>query len=282
MLSAEADDSAWREPRTRHPNGCHPMVGSPKQSSHGHMTQRGERGQIGHWPHRHHDERHGAGEYGHRAGDDDGDAAHRGASERFERSGARSGAPPRVSPVERLAAHGWVLLFVIGLAALVLGLLIVSWPDRTLRVVGVLFGLYLVITGVMELIAGFSRGMDAGMRVLTVLAGVVSIILGLICFRSRFESTVLLGLWIGFGLLIRGIVRATSGAASPSRGGRGAQVLGGVLIAAAGAVLVLAPIASLRTLTLIAGIWLAVIGGWQMIESLLVRRRSHQLIGARR
>ncbi|WP_204318281.1 DUF308 domain-containing protein, partial [Serratia marcescens] len=45
----------------------------------------------------------------------------------------------------------------------------VVWPDRTLLVLGVLFGIYLLISGVMEIIAAFGEHVSAGMRVLNVI-----------------------------------------------------------------------------------------------------------------
>lgn len=242
------------------------------------MSQRSGHGLLGHRSHRHHGDGHDGRHHDYDERPRDAERTSYGA----DGSDGRGGAPPAaLSPMERLAAHGWHYLFAIGLTSLVIGLLVATWPGKTLHVAGVLFGIYLVATGVLEIVAGFGRSMEPGMRVLTVIAGAISIVLGLICFRGRFESTLLLGLWIGFGLLIRGIVRATAGASSRPPGNRGWQIFGGVLTAAAGVVLIVTPFATLTALTLLVGVWLAVIGGWQIIESLMLRHRGRQLAGTR-
>ncbi|MEV5480375.1 DUF308 domain-containing protein, partial [Streptomyces sioyaensis] len=47
-----------------------------------------------------------------------------------------------------LANMGWQFLLTMGVAAIALGVLVLAWPSQTLRVVGVLFGIYLLATGV--------------------------------------------------------------------------------------------------------------------------------------
>ncbi|WP_425300316.1 ATP-binding cassette domain-containing protein, partial [Nocardia farcinica] len=44
----------------------------------------------------------------------------------------------------------------------------------------------------------------AGMRVLYFLSGVLSIVIGVFCFRDELASILLLGLWIGIGWLVLG------------------------------------------------------------------------------
>ena len=43
-----------------------------------------------------------------------------------------------------------------GLLALVAGILLLAWPDRTLLLIGVIIGVYLIAFGVLELIKAFS------------------------------------------------------------------------------------------------------------------------------
>src|SRR5205814_7418490 len=55
------------------------------------------------------------------------------------------------------------------LAAIAVGVIALVWPGRTLLVLGVLFGIYLLISGVMEIVAAFGDHISAGMRVLNVI-----------------------------------------------------------------------------------------------------------------
>ncbi|MFE4958725.1 DUF308 domain-containing protein, partial [Streptomyces sp. NPDC056653] len=54
-----------------------------------------------------------------------------------------------------LANMGWQILLTTGLAAIALGVIALVWPDATLRVLGVLFGVYLLATGVFALAGAF-------------------------------------------------------------------------------------------------------------------------------
>jgi len=181
------------------------------------------------------------------------------------------------SPMEAIARKGWMWSIGLGLLAIAIGVIVLAWPDRTLRVVGILFGIYLLVSGFLEILVGFAPEQRTGMRFLAVITGALSILLGLLCFRGVFESTLLLALWIGFGWLIRGVARTVAAASAPYEPHRGWQIFGGVLLAVAGVVVIVSPVASLFTLTLLVGIWLIVLGVWQIVEAFTVRRAIQRM-----
>ncbi len=183
----------------------------------------------------------------------------------------------RTSPMEAIARKGMWWSIGLGLVAIAIGVIVMAWPDRTVRVVGILFGIYLLVSGFLEILLAFAPEQRAGMRFLAVLAGALSILVGLLCFRGAFESTLLLALWIGFGWLIRGIVRAVAAASAPYEPHRGWQIFGGVLLAVAGVVVIVNPVVSLVTLALLVGIWLIVLGVWEIIEAITARRALHRM-----
>jgi uncharacterized membrane protein HdeD (DUF308 family) len=158
--------------------------------------------------------------------------------------------------VGRLADATWPLLPVIGVAALVLGVLVLVWPGPSLLVVGVLFGIYLLVTGVFEITEAFASHVPGSMRALNLIAGALSVFLGLICFRGAAESILLLAIWIGFGWLLRGTSLVAVGLSTQ----RGWLVFVGAVTILGGIVLVVSPARSVVTLTLLAGIWLVVTG----------------------
>ena len=45
-------------------------------------------------------------------------------------------------PLHQLARNTWQLLLLIGIFAVALGAIMLAWPDKTLLVAGVLFGIY--------------------------------------------------------------------------------------------------------------------------------------------
>lgn len=180
-------------------------------------------------------------------------------------------------PVQALARSAWQTVLVTGVLSVILGVVILVWPGKTLVVAGILFGIYLVIAGVLQLVAAFGATKSAGMRVLYFLSGVLSIIIGVFCFRDELASILLLGLWIGIGWLFRGVAVLVAAASDPGLPGRGWQAFFGVITAIAGVVLIIWPVSSVATLTLVAGIWLIVLGIMEIITAFGVRKDFRRL-----
>jgi uncharacterized membrane protein HdeD (DUF308 family) len=182
------------------------------------------------------------------------------------------------SLLERIARRGWLWLLGLGIIAVVVGIIVLVWPHQTVRVVGVLFGIYLLISGIMEIALSFAPDQRGSVRFLGVLTGALSILLGLISFRGAAESILLLALWIGFGWLITGITRAVSAGSERYMPYRGWQIFGGIVLAIGGVVVILAPVESVFALAVLSGIWLIIIGGWQIVEAFILRSHAHELL----
>ncbi|MCL7378245.1 HdeD family acid-resistance protein [Streptomyces sp. 35G-GA-8] len=184
-----------------------------------------------------------------------------------------SGVPGEVPEdvLGRLAKHGWFVLLMAGIAAIALGVCVLAWPGATLLVVGVLFGIYLLVTGVFQLAGAFGSHVPGGMRVLHFVTGALSVLLGLICFRGEAQSLLLLALWIGFGWLFRGIMLVVVAASTKGLPARGWQLFLGVITCLAGVVLIVSPFGSLAALALVAGIWLIILGVVEVVHALQLR-----------
>ncbi|MEU2235176.1 MULTISPECIES: HdeD family acid-resistance protein [Streptomyces] len=187
----------------------------------------------------------------------------------------RGDVPP--GPLGILAGFAWQALLVAGLVSLVLGVMVLAWPEATLRVVGVLFGLYLLLSGVMQLVAAFGTHATTALRVMAFISGALSILLGLFCFRGATQSTLLLALWIGIGWLFRGITQTVAAASDPAMPARGWQIFLGIVSALAGIVLIVSPLESATVLTVLGGIWLLVVGVVEVITAFMVRSRAKDL-----
>ncbi|GGT01073.1 membrane protein [Streptomyces tanashiensis] len=183
--------------------------------------------------------------------------------------------PP--GPLVMLAGFAWQALLVAGLVSLVLGVLVLAWPEATLTVVGVLFGLYLLFSGVVQLVAAFGTHATTALRVMAFISGALSILLGLFCFRGATQSILLLALWIGIGWLFRGIMQTVAAASDPAMPARGWQIFLGIVSALAGIVLIVSPLESAAVLTVLGGIWLLVVGATEIITAFMVRSRAKDL-----
>ncbi|HKI40666.1 MAG TPA: DUF308 domain-containing protein, partial [Mycobacterium sp.] len=144
-------------------------------------------------------------------------------------------------PLHQLARSAWQLLLLIGIVAVTLGVIVLAWPGPSLLVAGVLFGIYLVVSGIGYVFAAFGTHTGAAMRVLAFLTGVVSLVLGFFCFRDKFEAVTLLALWIGIGWVFRGMTLLASALSFDHMPGRGWQAFSGVIIVIGGGVLIISP-----------------------------------------
>jgi len=185
--------------------------------------------------------------------------------------------PPFEGPLRTLAEAAWQVVLLTGAASLVLGVLVLVWPDASLLAVGVLFGVYLLISGIFQLVAAFGTHRTTALRVLAFISGTLSILLGLFCLRGPMRSILLLALWIGIGWLIRGITHTLAAASDRSMPARGWQILLGVLTFVAGVVLIDSPFESVTVLTVVGGIWLVVVGAVEIVTALTVRGHARRL-----
>ncbi|MEU1292105.1 HdeD family acid-resistance protein [Streptomyces sp. NPDC005840] len=185
--------------------------------------------------------------------------------------------PPFEGPLHALSRAAWQVVLLTGVASLVLGVLVLVWPGASLRAAGVLFGLYLVISGVFQLVAAFGTHRRTALRVLAFVSGTVSVLLGLFCFRGPMQSILLLALWIGIGWLIRGVTQTLAAASDRTMPARGWQIFLGIVTFVAGVVLIDSPFASVAVLTLVGGIWLVAVGVVEIVTALRIRGRAQHI-----
>ena len=174
-----------------------------------------------------------------------------------------------------------------GVLAVILGVLVLAWPGQTVLAAAILFGVYLLITGVAQLIFAFSLPVvSAGGRVLLFLSGTASVILAVLCFRhfnadEEALGVLLLAIWIAVGFIFRGVATTVAGISDPALPGRGWHIFMGVVSLLAGLVTLAAPFSSLWILALVVGSWLIVIGIVEIITAVRVRTLSRNIDAAR-
>ena len=102
-------------------------------------------------------------------------------------------------------AKEWWMFAVLGVASLVCGVLAIVYPDITLLAVGIIFGFYLLLAGVFELVEAIVG--DSASRALSAIVGVVALIAGLICLRRPGDSLLALVVVLGAYLIVTGVAR---------------------------------------------------------------------------
>ncbi len=190
--------------------------------------------------------------------------------------------PPRdeqefEGPLFALSKAAWQVVLLTGVASLILGVLVLVWPGASLFAAGILFGIYLLISGVFQLVAAFGTHRATSLRVLAFISGALSIVLGLFCFRGPMQSILLLALWIGIGWLIRGITQTLAAVHDQTMPARGWQIFLGIVTFVAGIVLIDSPFRSVAVLTLVCGIWLVAVGVVEIITAIRMKGRADRV-----
>ena len=184
--------------------------------------------------------------------------------------------------VPTLLPHLWKSTLVSGLLALILGVLVLLLPGDSIVVAAILFGIYLLVTGVAQVVFAFSLHVSAGGRGLCFISGAASLVLAVLCFRhfGQGYAILLLAIWIGVGFIFRGVATSISAISDPTLPGRGWQIFLGAISLLAGIVMIGSPFESLAILTLIVGIWLVVIGAFEIVSSFGIRSASKRVDNA--
>jgi uncharacterized membrane protein HdeD (DUF308 family) len=177
--------------------------------------------------------------------------------------------------------HLWKSALLSGILAVILGILVLAWPGKTIIVAAIFFGAYLLVTGLSQVIFAFSLHVSAGGRVLLFLSGAAALILAVLCFRSLQNSILLLAIWIGVGFIFRGVATAVSAISDPTLPGRAWEIFIGVISLVAGVVMLASPFESIATLTLVVGIWLIVIGVFEAVSAFGIRKAGQTLSDVR-
>jgi uncharacterized membrane protein HdeD (DUF308 family) len=166
--------------------------------------------------------------------------------------------------VARIGRHwGWVLGF--GIITLVLGVLALVWPGRTLVVLAVLFGIQLIVMGIFRFAAAFaSDDISGGSRVLLALLGVLSLIIGLYAVRHILLTLLALALLLGIFWIISGAVEVFMALSHREMQHRGWNVVMGIISVLAGIVVLAYPGISLLVLAIVVGVWLIVFGAMEI------------------
>ncbi len=153
-------------------------------------------------------------------------------------------------------------LGVIGLAAVVLGAVLVANPAGTAKFLVTVAGIYFVISGVVHVGLGiFSREVGAGYRLVNLFFGLLLVASGVYALKNLIAASVvsafIVAVLIGVSWIIEGVMTLVAA-------GRGAvskwAFLTGFISIVAGIVVLVLPITSMVLIIVITGIFLIITG----------------------
>jgi uncharacterized membrane protein HdeD (DUF308 family) len=178
-----------------------------------------------------------------------------------------------------LVSRLWTATLLSGVVTAILGVLVLVWPGKSLIVASALFGAYLLISGIAQVIFAFTLHVSAGARFLLFVSGAASVVLAVLAFRHFGEgyAILLLAIWIAVGFIFRGVATTAMGISDRFLPGRGWAIFFGVITILAGLVVLAWPFDSIAILTLVVGSWLVVIGLFEIVEAFMIRKDVNTL-----
>jgi len=180
----------------------------------------------------------------------------------------------RSTVIPQMVAALWKAPLISGLLSVALGVAALVWPGKTLLVTAIIFGAYLLVSGIAQVAFAFALHVSAGSRVLMFISGAASIVLAFLAFRHFGEgyAILLLAIWIGVGFIFRGVATTGTAIGDPELPGRGWNIFFGIVTLLAGIVMLASPILSIVTLTYVVGVWLVVIGAFEIGSAIGMRK----------
>ncbi|HET9647486.1 MAG TPA: DUF308 domain-containing protein [Microlunatus sp.] len=178
------------------------------------------------------------------------------------------------SPVAQLTRSASILTIVSAAIALLFGILVLVFPKTSLLVIGILFGLQLIITGIIRLVTGISdKSLEGWEKGLTITLGVLVVVAGIFCLRNPALSILTLLVVLAVGWLIDGVMNIVIGVQNP-KGERVWKIVMGVVYLLGAIVLLASPVTSVLVLALLGGWILIVFGVVTLIAGIMGLRAS--------
>ena len=181
----------------------------------------------------------------------------------------------------KLLKHLWIYTLLSGLLSVILGVLVTLKPGNAVWVAAIFLGAYLLVSGIAQVILAFSLHVSAGGRVMLFISGAASLILAVLAFKDLGDESpmaiVLLAIWIAVSFIFRGVSTAVTAISDPGMPGRGWAIFFGVISILAGIVVMASPIDSLVLLAWVVGIWLIVMGVFEIASSFSIRQASKKV-----
>jgi uncharacterized membrane protein HdeD (DUF308 family) len=162
------------------------------------------------------------------------------------------------SPIGITLAREWSTVLFVGIVTLILGVVVLVWPDETLVVLSVLFGIQLLLFGLFRLIHAFSDDVPA--RGLLGFVGLLGMIAGIAILRHPYDAIAVLATILGVVWIVMGAIDVIGALADSTIGHRFLQGIAGMISVVAGIVVVAWPTPTVTVLAWIGGLYLVIFG----------------------
>jgi uncharacterized membrane protein HdeD (DUF308 family) len=144
----------------------------------------------------------------------------------------------------------WWLVLLVGCLSVIAGVIILAKPSDSLATLAVIAGVFVLVDGIVELVASLSR--KRADRGFLAVWGVLTVIVGVLLIRHPIPGVAAVAFFIGIWLLAVGVFRLLTGFFEPEH--RAWNIILAVIELVAGTVIVASPDIGFATLALLVGI----------------------------
>lgn len=103
-----------------------------------------------------------------------------------------------------------------GLLAVIAGIAVLAWPGMTALALLYIIAGWAIVMGVVDIFGAFTGEKSGGRRLWSVIAGVISVIFGLVLFLYPAEGALAILWLIGIYLIVLGVMRIILGVFAPA------------------------------------------------------------------
>ena len=158
------------------------------------------------------------------------------------------------------------LLVANGALMIVIGVLLLVVPGRTLTFVATLVGVALGTAGVLELVAAFERGITPSERLRSLAIASVALVAAVVVVLRPEGSVRAIALVAGAALVVLGLAALLGVSAHAGSRSRRLAIPSGALAVAAGVALIVWPEVTVGALAIVFGIYLVVRGAVEVVS----------------
>lgn len=169
-----------------------------------------------------------------------------------------------------LPSKYWWLLAIIGALSVIVGFVALIYPGPTLLVVGLLFGIWLLIWGAFSIYRGAAFEGATLWRVLSVVIGVLGVLAGMVLIVRPGQSVLTLVFVLGIWWIVTGILEFIQGVAVKEY--RWTNIILGFIGAVAGIIILAWPGIGLVVLVFVVGFTLIFRGVLELVLAFQLRK----------
>ena len=171
-----------------------------------------------------------------------------------------------------LLTVSWKLLVLRGAIGILFGIVAIAWPQQTIVVLVVLWGVWALVDGIGLAVSAFSSGLTTGQRAVLGGLALVALVVAFIAFTRPGMAAAAVTWVLGIWLLVRGLFELVGAFSSRRSAPRWLLVLGALLDLVLGWIFVANPGAAAVGVTFVLGIVAVAWGIVFLVIGLVVRR----------